>query len=100
MAPNPLKTLRSLRPAPPRSDRVEIELHRLRQRPGLAGERVAGLELPGLERVVDVHRDFALQNPAAAGAAHAAPARMRNLEPLGVRGVDDEPPRRDLDPMR
>src|SRR5580658_2704493 len=80
--------LHSLFAAPP-SHRVKIELYPRRHRPRLAREHVARFELPGLEGVVDVHRDLALDELAAAGAAHAAPAGVWNFEPLRLRRVDD-----------
>ena len=60
----------------------------------LAGEREAGLGLPGLERVVGVHRRLALHHAAAAGAAHANP-RTRTAAPAPGGSLRPAPSRRD-----
>src|SRR6266446_5836500 len=58
---------------------VVVEHDFRRRRPRLAGQHIAGLELPALERVVDGHRDLALDEAGAAGAAHAAAAGIGQL---------------------
>src|SRR5260221_10768244 len=60
---------------------VVVEHHLGRRRTRLAGQHIAGLELPALERVVDVHRDLALDEAGAAGAAPSPPARIRAPPP-------------------
>src|SRR4051794_27388198 len=65
---------------------VDHDARGLRQR--LAGERVAGGDLPGLERVVLDHLDLALDDLRPTGAAHAAPAGIGQVEPGAQRRVD------------
>ena len=71
------------------SDGVEVEFDLLRDRSRLARQHEAGLDLPGLQRIVDVHDHFALHHLAAAGAAHAALAGIGKLHALLVGRVDD-----------
>ena len=73
----------------PRTSAVVVEHDRLGGRVRLAGEHVAALDLVGLEGVVGVHRDGAVDQPGAAGAADAALAGEGQVGADPERGVED-----------
>src|SRR6476659_8486321 len=68
---------------------IEIDGHAIGHRITLAGENEPARDLVVLQREIDVHVDFALDEPAAASRAYAALARKRKLDPVARGRVDD-----------
>ena len=76
----------------PASHLVVVHHQPLRLRHRLAGQNEAALDLPGLERIVGGHLRLALDQLGAAGAAHAALARVGHADAGGQRRIHHLPP--------
>src|SRR5665213_3587348 len=72
-----------------RAGLVEVDDDAVARRIALAREPEAARDFVVLEREVDVHVDLALDEAAAAGRAHAALARIRQIDAVGEAAVDD-----------
>src|SRR3990172_5011119 len=77
-----------------RSHLIVVHHQPLRLRHGLAGEDEPALDLPRLQAVVGGHLGLALDEPGAAGAAHAALAGVGHADASRQRGIDHLPARR------
>src|ERR1043165_6774197 len=62
----------------------------VRHRPRLACEDKTGVELPWLQRIIDFHMRVALDQPGAAGRAHAALAGERQIHARPRRAIQHD----------
>src|SRR5882757_7578262 len=70
-------------------DVIVVHHDLLRNRFGLAGQDKPRLQLPRLQRIIDVHLRVALDQFCAAGRAHAALAGERQVHACAQRGIED-----------